>query len=457
MVRCVYSTVFGEPGTNSDQIGETMGSSLSSPAGRVWGCLPVVGGMMQKTLLAVFVLLFWAIAVAGQTAAPDASQAPANANDLEVKETAVLGCLSSSAGEFAVTDASGKSFRLLGNPGLDPYLGHEVSISGTTSAADADAPITVTEVKDMVNPAAPLPSFSAAHWQASSNKAYGFRFAYPEGFQLLPEAELRKESNFANPDGASSLVSVQIPDSVYAGSNFRGGYFTVLANPNISNAPACSQFGYADPSSVSSRTVDGIQYTQAVDGEGAAGSAYAYYYLHTYQNDLCYEFKFEVAAANTAAYDLPCSIPVLSEANKTDLLDSFLSRVGFFRPTLPSLSERLRRHAPKPVVTAFRPSSEPGEHSLEIKVAWTTQGVDYVHLQFDCVNGLVVTGASDYMECGSSSNRSFPPNGSTTFTVSNPKGKGAIPFVVKLEPFSHGVAYPSQSKTVSVPVNPDPM
>jgi hypothetical protein len=374
-----------------------------------------------------------------------------------VKETTVLGCLSNASGEFVITDASGNLFHLLGDPGLDPYLGHEVSVSGTTSVSDAGAPITVTEIKDVMNPVAPIPSFSAAGWRTSANQPYGFSFAYPETFKLLDESELRKESNFANPNGATSLVSVEIPDSIFPGSNFRSGYFTVIVNPNISNAAACSQFGYADPSSVSSGTVQGIRYWQAVDGEGAAGTAYAYYYLHTFQNGLCYEFKFEVSAVNTGAYDLPCSIALISQKNKVDLLASFLSRVRFFRPTLPSLSARTRRHASGPRVTAFTPSTQPGDHTLEIKLAWTTEGVDYVHLQFECTNGLVVTGVADYMECGSSSNRNFSPNGSATFSVSNPKGKGPIPFVVQLEPFSNGVPYPSLSQTVRIPVVPDPM
>ena len=412
---------------------------------------------MRKPLLAIALLCFGALLTAAQqTEPPDAPPAPSNSNDLEAKETTVLGCLSNSAGDFSVTDASGNRFHLLGNPGLDPYVGHEVNIAGTTSASDPNAPITVTEIKDVLNPLAPIPAFSAASWHSSTNQSYGLSFAYPDTFLLLDEAQLPKKSNFANPDGAASLVSVEIPDRIYPGSNFRGGYFTVLVNPNISNAPACSQFGYADPSSVSSRVIHGVKYSQAVDGEGAAGTAYEYYDLHAFQNGQCYEFKLQVAAVNSGAYDLPCSIALLSEQNKTDLLDSFLSHLAFFQPARSSASAIRRRAASKPLVTGFTPSSEALDHSLEIKVSWTTQAVDYVHLQFECTNGLVVTGASEYMECGSSSHRNFPPNGSTTFAVSNPQGKGPIPFVVKIEPFANGVGYPSQARTVRVPVSPHP-
>lgn len=413
------------------------------------------GRRMPRKMILISLLFLACCALAQQAPDQEAAPAPQN-NDVDVKETAVMGCLSNASGDFTITDASGTQFHIAGNPGLDPYLGHEVSIGGTVAANDPNAPITVTEIKDLLNPAGPVANFSASDWRTSVNKSYGFSFSYPDTFKLLDEAELRKDSNFANATGAKALVSVEIPDNIYPGSNFRGGYFTVLANPNIGNGPACAQFGYADPSAVTSRAVNNVKYSQAVDNQGAAGTAYATYYLHAYENGLCYEVKFEVAAVNTGAYDLPCSIRLVSEDNKLSLLDSFLSRLTFSHPTLSGLS-RSRPRLAKPSVTAFAPSSEPGNHSLEIKISWTTQGADYVRLKFDCSNGLVVTGASDYMECGTDSNRNFPPNGSAAFAVSNPKGKSPIPFVVSVEPFAGATGYPSQSKTLRVPVGPDPL
>src|SRR5215472_6875033 len=316
---------------------------------------------MPKIALVLLILWLAAItATAQQTEPADNPSSTEAAANQEAKETSVQGCLASADGEFTVTDAAGNQFRLVAPAGLASYVGHEVSIGGTV-AGDPAAPITVTEVKDILNPDDPLPGFSAQSWRASGNKTYGFSLSYSEDFTLLGEADLREESNFANSNGSISLTSVEIPDHIYPGSNFRGGYFTVMVNPNLSNAPACSQFGYAAPDSVSSRVVRGIRYWQSVDGEGAAGSAYTYYYLHTFQNGLCYEFKLEMAAANTGAYDLPCSIRLLSEQNKTDLLDSFLSRITFFRPTV-SLSGRAHVPLSKPLVTGLTPVAQPGGH-----------------------------------------------------------------------------------------------
>lgn len=412
----------------------------------------------MRKVQALVVLLFCTHWLSAQQAEQNDAPPPAApaVDENDVKETTVLGCLSNQAGEFTLTDASGTLYRLPGDRGLDPYVGHEVSIGGTTPVAAAEPTITVSEVKDVLDPSAPISSFAASDWKTSSNKTYGFGLQYPASFNLLEASELRKDLNFANSNGAVSLLSVEIPDEIYPGTNFRGGYFTVGVNPNIANSQACAQFGYADPQFVSSRAVHGVKYSQATEGEGAEGTAYQYYYLHAYQNNMCYEFKLEVAAVNTGAFDLPCSISLISRHNKEDLLDAFLSRISFSRPTLAASS---RRRVLKPAVTAFTATSRSAEHSTEITVNWTTQGVDFVHLKFECNNNLVVTGASDYLECGSgsSSNRNFSPSGTATFLVSNPRGRTAVPFVVKMEPFGHGAPIPSLNKSASVPVAPDPL
>jgi len=410
-------------------------------------------GRWQKALVLIVILTFCNIhSSAQQNQEAAEQQAPSAAT--EEKDVTVLGCLSHPS-DFVLSDASGTIYHLTGAPSLEPLVGHELSVSGSTSGNDPEPVLTVTEVKDVLNPAGRLETFSAHDWHSSTNKAYGFSFEYPASFKLLEQSELRKDSNFANSNGSTSLLSVEIPDSIYPGSNFRGGYFTVLVNPNITNGAACNQFGYADPRSVSPVTLGGVRYEQATDSEGAAGTGYTYYYLHSYQNGVCYELKLEMAAVNTGAYELPCSISLVSDENKKQLIEDFVSRVAYFHPTQRELMARAHVPVSKPAVTRFQPSSQPSNGSLEITVSWMTQGADYVQLEFECNNSLVVTGASAYLECGSSSNRNFPPDGSTTFLVSNPKGRAVVPFVVKLEPFSHGTAYPSQLRTVSVPVPPD--
>ena len=51
-------------------------------------------------------------------------------------ETTVQGCLSSSNGNYTLTDSSGNSFPLTGDTAkLSEHIGHEVKITGATSSA----------------------------------------------------------------------------------------------------------------------------------------------------------------------------------------------------------------------------------------------------------------------------------------------------------------------------------
>ena len=50
-------------------------------------------------------------------------------------ETTVQGCLSSSNGNYTLTDSNGKSFQLTGDTAkLSEHIGHEVKITGTASS-----------------------------------------------------------------------------------------------------------------------------------------------------------------------------------------------------------------------------------------------------------------------------------------------------------------------------------
>ena len=80
---------------------------------------------MQKVLVLVVLLIASHRVSAQQAEQNDAPPpaAPATQED-DVKETTVLGCLSNQSGEFTLTDASGTLYRLPGDNGLDPYVGH---------------------------------------------------------------------------------------------------------------------------------------------------------------------------------------------------------------------------------------------------------------------------------------------------------------------------------------------
>ena len=59
------------------------------------------------------------------------------------------------------------------------------------------------------------------------------------------------------------------------------------------------------------------------------------------------------------------------------------------------------------------------------------------------------------MKCGAVVDQNFPPNGSAKLMLSNFNPSSAN-FVLSIEPFSDGVGYPKQSKTITVSVGPHP-
>ena len=118
-------------------------------------------------------------------------------------------------------------------------------------------------------------------------------------------------------------------------TNFVGGQFAVFVSSEIKDAGTCNQFasrwggprrdGYA--ALVSSKTINGIDYTTSSDVGAAAGTAYDYDFFHTFQNRRCYEFAFIMGLENAGSYDLDCMIAI---ASGDDLEALILSQVSFF-------------------------------------------------------------------------------------------------------------------------------
>lgn len=96
----------------------------------------------MRHLLFISVLLLgttWAMAQTNQSPSAQTSYGqqttatPANAG-----HTTVEGCLSSSGGNYMLTDKSGQVYQLTGDTAkLNEHIGHEMKITGTTSSAKA--------------------------------------------------------------------------------------------------------------------------------------------------------------------------------------------------------------------------------------------------------------------------------------------------------------------------------
>jgi len=108
---------------------------------------------MRKVLLLVSVLLLGACWAAAQdSTTPNSSPAsPTSASSGQTGSAAasgantVEGCLSGSSGSFTLTAKDGTSYQLTGDTAkLSDHVGHEVKITGTSSAASSNAGGTAT-------------------------------------------------------------------------------------------------------------------------------------------------------------------------------------------------------------------------------------------------------------------------------------------------------------------------
>lgn len=83
----------------------------------------------------VFVLLLGACWLVAQSDSSQNQASPSNNGT----ETTIQGCLSSSGGNYALTDKNGTVYQLSGDTAkLGDHVGHEVKVTGTENAASAN-------------------------------------------------------------------------------------------------------------------------------------------------------------------------------------------------------------------------------------------------------------------------------------------------------------------------------
>ncbi len=191
--------------------------------------------------------------------------------------------------------------------------------------AAASSPITAPVQMSSVSTPSPAPVAKPAKKSARQHKLatfkskdYGLSFRYPvhyavkEGEETDPQLTSAPSAamNFAQPGGVT-LSTIELPEKLYAGTDFASGFFTVNVNSKMT-ADECNQFAFPEKSELdnlstgpSTVNVAGTDYTE-MDDVVSDGSfqANAHYY-HLYRNDVCYEFALGLqTAADEANQDL---------------------------------------------------------------------------------------------------------------------------------------------------------
>jgi hypothetical protein len=386
----------------------------------------------------------------------------------QTDDDSAVGCLSKKSGKLKLTDENGKIYDLTGYPaGLGNQIGDELEVSGTedvqaeplTEDSLPEITLKVTAVRTILHRkvSGVRPSLSSvASWVRYRDKTYGVSFSYPRTFEPLEESDPHVAEDFVSRNGVVRLQTISVPREAYPNSNFLRGSFTSFVNPTIRSEGTCRQFASFWPEHTSTFTVNKTNFTETVGDGVAAGTASDKYYLHAYQNGLCYEFAFDFDEEDGTGMPLVCAVQWVSAQNERELMKSLLSQVTFSIPNLnPTVVEKPRQRSLPSVVT-FAHDLVTEYPSTTVKVSWSTRRADYVQLHYPCRKELFVSGpAGSSMRCGTQADRNFPPNGSTELHLGN-FASAPIPFALTIEPFLDGVGYSTGSKTMTVLVNPHP-
>jgi hypothetical protein len=266
-------------------------------------------------------------------------------------EITTVGCLKGGTDAF-FDDSDG--YTLTGNDDLLSRYGDQwVRIRGRITK---DAPqnlevISMTRVSEPQNSILDPALRNPSNWQTYSNETLGVRFAFPKQFDPVTyhnDGMFYVQLGFTKTDNVVDLNRSLIPTEIYLPqpysgckltrlqsenpphSDFHGGAFAVFVNPQITDAATCKRFnaelGEGD---LSSRTMNGINYTVINTSSVGMGSGEDFDTFHTFQNGRCFEVDFQMGWTGSAASDISCAF---EDADGDALKTLLLSKISFFPP-----------------------------------------------------------------------------------------------------------------------------
>jgi hypothetical protein len=187
---------------------------------------------------------------------------------------------------------------------------------------------------------------------AYTNQEYGIYFRYPK-YDKLKQGEKATlewdglgpvEMNFVQP-GGTLLSAVELPRTLYPGTDFHSAFFNLSVNPSLTSAQ-CQQFAFADenaprdgripgddPATPSKVKVGATEFNAWEGSGGAAEKQADAKYYHLFQNGNCYEF---VLGLETAPVDATQKIKPVDRDQVFRKLNWILSTVKIQPSDLPA-------------------------------------------------------------------------------------------------------------------------
>jgi hypothetical protein len=217
------------------------------------------------------------------------------------------------------------------------------TLAASTNAPPTPAPQTAVTVAPATQTVAKKTPKKRAANVSYTDATSGVSFVYPRKFALATgdKAQPRFEDeavpmNFVQPGGAT-VATVALPNTLYPGTDFATGFFSVNVNRNLSEEQ-CSHFAFVDTRNADGEPIDAekikvgsseMEMTSEFAGS-ATKQAEAQYY-HNYQNGACYEY---VLGLGTAGYGMTDGVEPVNRDDVFARLEKILATVKI-RPVAP--------------------------------------------------------------------------------------------------------------------------
>lgn len=180
-------------------------------------------------------------------------------------------------------------------------------------------------------------SQSATALQATStyqNADYGISFDYPNDWTVKPGDTAEGDYGLYTPYGpyqnastTISLVTVEIPPSLYPGTNLEGAYFNLTVNKKLSQSQCLALTSQSGPNNGGGViTIGGVVFNWNLSGGVGGGTDVFSRNYSGYTNGTCYEFNLGDATGNDVSLT---GTKMSGSANDISVLEGMLPSVKF--------------------------------------------------------------------------------------------------------------------------------
>lgn len=218
----------------------------------------------------------------------------------------------------------------------------QVSVSSPASNSPvASASIPQTPVPQAATPATQTVAKKKTPKKRPANVSYtdansGVSFVYPRKFTLATGDKAQPQfeeaavpMNFVQPGGAT-VATVALPKTLYPGTDFATGFFSVNMNRSLSEEQ-CSHFAFVDTMNADGEPIDAERVkVGSADMEttsefaGSATKQEEAQYYHNFENGACYEY---VLGMGTAGYGITDGVEPVNRDDVFARLEKILATV----------------------------------------------------------------------------------------------------------------------------------